>query len=137
MRIVHTGPPLYKPFTFHSIREGDVGGDEGTAPREVRQGGLASRGSRNRTTALGLKPELKLGALQTNLWRKVKLGLRPIVHLQVGRIHWVRPKRLCFGWWAASYREQSEQQLGALLDVRATPVRSALVSNAGPTALRT
>ena len=28
--------------------------------------------------------------------------------------------RLCYGWWAASYREQSEKQLGALYDVRAT-----------------
>lgn len=41
------------------------------------------------------------------------------------------------GWWAASNREQSEPQLGALDDVRATPVRSVLVSNAGPRALRT
>ena len=32
------------------------------------------------------------------------------------------PMRLCYGWWAASYREQSEKQLGALHDVRATPV---------------
>ena len=30
--------------------------------------------------------------------------------------------RLCYGWWAASYKEQSEKQLGALYDVRATPV---------------
>jgi hypothetical protein len=30
--------------------------------------------------------------------------------------------RLCYGWWAASYREQSEKQLGALYDVRATSV---------------
>ena len=28
--------------------------------------------------------------------------------------------RLCYGWWAASYREQSDKQLGALCDVRAT-----------------
>jgi len=32
------------------------------------------------------------------------------------------PMRLCYGWWAASYREQSEKQLGALYDVRATSV---------------
>jgi len=30
--------------------------------------------------------------------------------------------RLCYGWWAASYKEQSEKQLGALYDVRATSV---------------
>ena len=30
--------------------------------------------------------------------------------------------RLCYRWWAASYKEQSEKQLGALCDVRATSV---------------
>jgi len=30
--------------------------------------------------------------------------------------------RLCYGWWAASYREQFDKQLEALYDVRATPV---------------
>ena len=48
--------------------------------------------------------------------------------------------RLCYGWWAASYKEQSEKQLGALYDVRATPVFytvcTTLASYAGPTALR-
>ena len=28
--------------------------------------------------------------------------------------------RLCYGWWAASYRKQFEMQLEALYDVRAT-----------------
>lgn len=41
------------------------------------------------------------------------------------------------GWWAASHGEQSESQLGALDDVRATPANSTLVSNAGLTALWT
>jgi len=43
--------------------------------------------------------------------------------------------RLCYGWWAASYKEQSEKQLGALYDVRATPVFYTGFY-AGPTALR-
>jgi hypothetical protein len=30
--------------------------------------------------------------------------------------------RLCYGWWAASYRKQFEKQLEALYDVRATSV---------------
>ena len=44
--------------------------------------------------------------------------------------------RLCYGWWAASYKEQSEKQLGALYDVRATSVFYTDFY-AGPTALRT
>ena len=45
------------------------------------------------------------------------------------------PMRLCYGWWAASYKEQSEKQLGALYDVRATSVFYTDFY-AGPTALR-
>jgi len=55
-------------------------------------------------------------------------GLRPIVRLQVGHIQEVRPNAPLYGWWAASYKEQSEKQLGALDDVRATSVWFTLAS---------